>query len=511
MQESAPLSNVIMKYVLLARAAQAILPWLTILTLSLASSGAAAAPGDAQPPGAPPAEPSVAAESQSISAAQAEQPAPEPEPEPPVSIEPAPLAAEPPASEPDMQPVGEEPVQPAPEAPAKPDSKKKGRQPKPAKAHTLYVIPGPAFGVNPVYGVMLGVGATASYYFGDPKTTRQSNILFNLSATTTGQFFNTYKSFVYTKENAWILIGDWRYMNAAEPTFGLGTGPDSAKLVTSGEDIVYNDEIYRGPDAESQLLAFEHVRFHETVFRRVFPDLYLGMGYHLDVHEDIQDGLLDLDEGIITSHYAYSELLGFDPTESFLSGLSLNVLYDSRDSPIGTYTGTYAHLAFRLNSAFLGSSQDSSVLTAEARHYLNLSPKNMGRDVLAGWLMGSFTTSGAVPYLDLFATAYDQFAKSGRGYVQGRFRGEHYMFAEAEYRRHLFDIGPIPLNGTLFFNLQTAGVSRDGVKLFDYIEPAGGAGLRVVLQKATRLSIALDYGVGNYGSTAFYVRMNDTF
>lgn len=135
----------------------------------------------------------------------------------------------------------------------------------------------------------------------------------------------------------------------------------------------------------------------------------------------------------------------------------------------------------------------------------------MGRDVFAFWGYGSFTTSGALPYLDLPATSYDQFGKSGRGYVQGRFRGEHYMMAEFEYRRKLFDLGPIPVRGVLFVNAQTAGMSQGGVKLMEYIEGAGGGGLRFTLQKPTRLSIALDYGVGNYGSSAFYIRMNDTF
>lgn len=381
----------------------------------------------------------------------------------------------------------------------------------PPRAGKLYFIPGPSFGVNPVYGVMLGVGATASYYFGDPKTTRASNMLVNFSFTSKGQFINTYRSFVYTKDDEWILIGDWRYLNSAEPTYGLGTGPDSAKLIQSGGEYEYNDSIYRGPESQSQLLAFEQFRFYETVFKRIYKSTYLGLGYHLDVYEDIRDNLLDLENNVITSHYAYSELMGFDPTQAYLSGVSLNALYDSRDSPIGTYSGTYGRVSFRVNPTFIGSDQDSTSLVLEGRHFLDLGPKVAGRDVLAGWAIGAFTTTGRLPYLDLPATSYDQFGKSGRGYVQGRFRGEHFLYAELEYRRRLFVLGPIPFGGVLFFNLQTAGVSQGGVKLFDHIEPGGGAGLRVTLQRATRLSIALDYGVGNYDSQGFYVRMNDTF
>lgn len=403
---------------------------------------------------------------------------------------------------------------PAPTPEPKSAAEEKSADPKAPprpRAGKLYFIPGPSFAVNPVYGIMLGVGATASYYFGDPKTTRASNALVNFSLTSKGQFINTYRSFIYTKDDEWILIGDWRYLNSAEPTYGLGTGPDSAKLLQSGGEYEYNDDIWSGPLSQSQLLSFEQFRFHETVFRKVYKSTYVGLGYHLDVYDDIQDSLLDLENNVITSHYAYSELRGFDPTQYYLSGLSINALYDSRDSPVGTYSGTYARIGFRMNPTFLGSSQNSTFLLLDARQFLDLSPDASGRDVLAGWAIGAFTTTGAMPYLDLPATSYDLFGKSGRGYVQGRFRGDHFVYAELEYRRRLFVLGPVPIGGVLFFNLQTAGMSGEGVQLFDYVEPGGGGGLRVTLQRATRLSIALDYGVGNYGSTGFYVRMNDTF
>jgi hypothetical protein len=479
---------------------------LTLAFLSLTSLAAAEPTGAAEPVGA--AErtgakgPESAAEEPAEAAAEA------------VAETPASGAIEPPGAT--AEAVAETPLEAAPaggKAPASaPASAETPVQDRHApKAGKLYFIPGPSFGVNPVYGVMLGVGATASYYFGDPKTTRASNILFNFSVTTTGQLINTYRSFVYTKDDDWILIGDWRYLNAAEPTFGLGTGPSSAKLVTSGQDFVYDDNIYRGPDSASQLLTFEQLRFYETVFKRIYPSTYLGLGYHLDVHADIHDNLLDLENDIVTSHYAYSKLMGFDPTQAFTSGISLNALYDSRDSPIGTRSGLYGLVSFRVNAATLGSSKDSSTLALEYRQFFDLSPKASGRDVFAIWAYGNFTTSGALPYLDLPATSYDQFGKSGRGYVQGRFRGEHFVYTELEYRRKLFDLGPIPVRGVVFLNFQTAGVSQDGVKLFEYIEPAGGGGLRFTLQKPTRLSIAIDYGVGNYDSSAFYIRMNDTF
>lgn len=408
-----------------------------------------------------------------------------------------------------------EPSSPAPSQPSAevaPQAKTPaGQAPHPApRAGHLYFLPGPSFGVNPVYGVMVGVGATASYYFGDPKTTRASNMLAGLSFTTNGQILNTYRSIVYTKDDGWILLGDWRYLDTSEPTFGLGTGPDSAKLITSGQEFVYDDNVYRGPMQASQLLAFNQLRLHETVFRRLLPSFYAGIGYHLDLHANIVDQLLDLDAGIVTSHYAYSQAAGFSTTQAILSGFSLNLLYDSRDSAVSAYHGTYAHVAFRYNPTFLGSDQDSTTLWLEFRKFFDLS-QDTGRDVIGLWAFAHLTTSGALPYLDLFATSYDQFGKSGRSYVQGRFRGEHFVYTEMEYRRRLFSLGPFPVGAVAFFNLESAAMSQGGVGLFQYIEPGGGAGLRLMFQKATRATLAIDYGFGNYSSSGFYVRMNETF
>ncbi len=236
----------------------------------------------------------------------------------------------------------------------------------------------------------------------------------------------------------------------------------------------------------------------------------LVLGYHLDYYTDIRDNLLDLDEEIITSHYAYSEEYGFDPKSDSLSGLSLNAMYDSRDSAINAYRGRYALASFRYNFSFLGSDQDASSLWLEYRDYFDLS-QGKARDILAIWAFGNFTTSGDLPYLDLPATSYDQFAKSGRGYVQGRFRGKHMLYTEVEYRRHLFDAWKFPVGAVAFLNAQTASSEGNNIGLFEYIEPGGGGGLRVMLQKTTRTNLTLDYGVGAYGSSGMYIRLNETF
>jgi hypothetical protein len=67
---------------------------------------------------------------------------------------------------------------------------------------------------------------------------------------------------------------------------------------------------------------------------------------------------------------------------------------------------------------------------------------------------------GVAPYLDLPATAMDTYGRSGRGYGEGRFRGE---------------------------------------RLFDTFAPGGGLGLRLLINKHSKTNLCLDFGLGEQG------------
>jgi len=398
------------------------------------------------------------------------------------------------------------------------------------EANKLYLTPVPVIGVNPAFGFIYGVGASASYYFGNPDSTRVSNMLAGVAKTTQGQTIVTLKSTAYMKDDSWIVIGDWRYLNTSQPTYGLGTGPQSSKLVVSGQAPTFDDG---SSFDEGQQLEYKYVRLYETALVQLKKNFYFGLGYHLDKYTDIKDNLLvtgsvNPADDVITSHYAYSINNGFDPSKSTLSGASLNLMFDSRDNAINSYEGRYAFASYRYNSEIIGSDQDSSTLTLDYRDYFNLTPSREYPDVFAIWAYGTFLTSGTVPYLDLPATSYDQYAKSGRGFVQGRFRGEQSLYAEVEYRKHFgeykvpFTNFMMPIGGVIFANAQSmsaeqdAGVfpsSQDGesIALGKEIEPGGGLGLRFMLQKQTRTNLTLDYAVGSYGSSGLYLRLNETF
>jgi hypothetical protein len=182
--------------------------------------------------------------------------------------------------------------------------------------------------------------------------------------------------------------------------------------------------------------------------------LYVGASYRLDRYFSIVDRSLNLSASppVTTSHFAYCEQFGFSKSAYGASGVGAELLYDSRDSTISAYRGWYASGSFRAYPTWLGSSQDATVVHGELRTYLGLSDE-VPRNVIAFWLLGTGVTSGRLPYLSLPSIGWDFANRTGRGYVQGRFRGDAEIYGEAEWRFRLTRDGL--LGGVVFANAAT--------------------------------------------------------
>lgn len=375
--------------------------------------------------------------------------------------------------------------------------------------HGLSFVPLPVIAANPTAGWLFGIAPSLSWLMGPDASTRRSSAIGTAIYTTKKQLMFFLKSNVFLSGDRWNLMGDWRYFDTSQPTFGLGTGSPSATLASSG--FQFDDGSYTNGIDEAQMMEFKYVRFHQTVLRRVAGEFFAGLGYHLDAHFQISDQLLDLSSSppTLTSHYAYSASRSVDPEGYVLSGISLDALYDSRDNPINPYSGRYAFASWRVNPEVLGSDANSSLLWLEYRDYFNLE-RERPRHMIAVWAYGSFALSGTVPYLDLPAIGWDQFGRSGRAYTQGRFRGEHLLYAEAEYR---FPVPGLPdrWGGVLFANATTASNEDADTALFEYIDPGAGLGVRFMLDEQARTNLTLDYAWGKYGAQGFYLNVNETF
>lgn len=282
---------------------------------------------------------------------------------------------------------------------------------------------------------------------------------------------------LYFGHDKWQLIGDWRFYNFPTNTYGLGS---LTKL------------------SDADKINYLHLRVYEMITREVAQDFSVGLGYHLDYHWNIRD--LNAEDGKSTDFQRY----GFTK-QSRSSALSLNLIYDTRDNPNNPYDGLYFNSQFRSNLKGLGGSSNWNSLILDVRKYFPLSKK--WRMELACWAYVWLTLNGKPPYLDLPSTGWDTYNNTGRGYGMGRFRGKHFLYFESEFRFNIMRNGLI--GGVAFVNLQT--VSQYPSNNFNSVQPGGGIGLRIKLNKRTNTNSAVDYGFGSGGSRGFAFNFNEVF
>lgn len=383
------------------------------------------------------------------------------------------------------------------------EEKEKGEKKKEKKINFLIL---PTISVNPTNGFLYGATGTGTWFFGDKKNTQMSVANARIVYTTKNQLITYIKSNIYTKNDDYYLEGDLRYYIYKLPTYGLGTNaPDT----TFNPSFDFNGLEHEGGGG-SYPMDYNFFIFHQTVNKKIVKNLYAGIGYHIDSYWDIRDELLNLDTIPlqITPHWAYSKKFGFDSSAYISSGISVNFIFDSRDNPMNAYKGYYFRLDYRMNATFLGSSKNSTELFFEFKTYVGLS-KKIPRHLLAFWLWGNFQMSGHMPYYTLMSLGDDQKATSGRGYIAGRFRGAQILYGEVEYRFPLLRCAQT-LGGVIFINATTANNDFTGVSLFDYVRPAAGIGLRILMNKNVRLNLTIDYAIG-WKSQGIYFGSPDVF
>lgn len=367
----------------------------------------------------------------------------------------------------------------------------------------------PIIGSNPATGFMLGVGLQYGFKMSGLDT-RFSMVSGSVQLTSKNQKIFLLKNNIYTKNNNIFFTGDWRYLIYSQSTYGLGTNAPIGGLLDYQYSLGGSET---STDSLAQPLNFNFLRLHQSASFRILKrheGFYLGVGYGLDHYSKIVDQKLRLtpEDSLITSHYGYSQYYGFSAVRYSISTLNLNFVWDTRDNMINPYKGHLLMLTWRGGPKFLGNKNPSNFFHVEWRSFHPLSVRNP-RHLIGIWLMGDSTPEGKFPYMTLPATAYDQRSRSARGYAQGRFRGNNFVYGEAEYRFPLSSCGGL-WGGVLFLNGTTANNPLQSLSLFESIRPGYGVGVRLMVDKATRTNLAIDVGFGDK-SSGFYLAATETF
>ena len=341
---------------------------------------------------------------------------------------------------------------------------------------------GPFFSLIPVVGYSLhtgltGVIATSTTFYSDNERKKNSRILINGNYSVYHQYWFTVISNIFFEKVKLHLTGDTRYYKF--PTITYGLGPKST----------FSNPLH---------IDYSYLRFYQVAFREIAPNLFVGMGYNLDLHWNIEADSVpgsDLDQFV-----RYQK-----GNQSISSGISLNIQYDNRKNAVNPQNGIYANIQIRPKLTFLGSNKNWQSLLIDIRRYLKLPVSS--NNILAFWSYNVITLSGTPPYLDLPSIGWDNYSTTGRGYAPGRYTGRNLIYFESEYRFSITGNGL--LGGVIFGNAQSIPNSiSDNIRP---IIPGAGFGLRIKINKYSGTNLAIDYGFGIRGSHGFFFNMGEVF
>ena len=330
-------------------------------------------------------------------------------------------------------------------------------------------------------GEALITSTNAAFNLGNDKVTYLSNITFSPSTNLKGEWNIPFRSNIWSPGNKWNFEGDYRVTFYPQFTWGLGGG-------TAPSDKI--------------LVRYTYVRFYQNALRRIGkkPNLFAGIGYNLDYHINIRT---DIDTVSLAKFTGYRFGTG-SHANSFSSGLTLNLLYDSRNNSLNPLPGWFYNVVARVNPQFLGSQNNWYSLYVDARKYISFDPDKW--NVLAFWSYLWTTLGSHAPYLDLPAITWDANQRSGRGFYPSRYTGKTLWDFETEYRR---SITHDQLLGFVVFGNMNA-VTEPHTSNFAYLHAAAGAGLRLKFNKHSGTNFGMDFAASK-GYWALYFSLGEAF
>ncbi|MCO4293441.1 BamA/TamA family outer membrane protein [Solitalea sp. MAHUQ-68] len=346
------------------------------------------------------------------------------------------------------------------------------------------LLPIPVLGSSQERGVEFGLAGIYSFYL-NKSSLNQRNSTINLigSYTTKKQSKLSLTGNLWTKNNDWHILTDFRYYDF--PSYFYGVGNDTKE---SDKDLINDKKIRLSVDAEKE----------------VTKSFYVGAGVWY-THESISEK----DElGIYNS----SDLEG--KSGGNITYLTLSTTFDNRDVVNYPHKGSYLRLYVQNSFKALASDFNFILTTLDARKYWQIHPNI----VIAAQGYFQSLQGNDKPFFILPQLGNDMLM---RGYYTGRYRDQNYLAIQSELRYRPFakrpDAGLFSLSrGVIAAFIGGGGVFSNSNFNNETIKPNFGIGGRYIFDQRNRLTLRVDYGFGsrNKGepqSSGFYLSLNEAF
>lgn len=298
-----------------------------------------------------------------------------------------------------------------------------------------------------------GLAATYTFYTErNDSTLRPSALLLSASYTQNRQSEFYFQSNTWSKGNVWHLVNEISLINYPYYFYGIGN---------------------ETREADRGLNINRRSRFKTEAERLVIPHFYMGadLQYQYDQFSGVWKNTLP-------PEYMRSMNGGIIMT----GGLSF--IYDTRNHLHYTTKGHYLKLNTAWSPAIL-SAFDFSKMLFQSRSFFSSGNHTIGFHALAESLHGD------PPFYELRQLGG---ANLMRGYYRGRFRDRHYLAGQVEYRLRF-----LPRFGASVFAGTGQVFDNDSFTL-DRFKPNYGGGVRYFFHLRSRLTLRVDYGIGEKNS-----------
>jgi outer membrane protein assembly factor BamA len=312
----------------------------------------------------------------------------------------------------------------------------------------------------------LGLGARAIRVFrhkgADSEQLRPSSLPITLLHTLNNQTIFTSELDLWANENKTYFNSRLELANFPFKFFGIGNSPELETI-------------------ESYTTRFLYV--HLNYEKKIAPGLYIGPRYEFRVDEIYrkEDGGL-LASGIIPGSNGQR-----------ISGLGWVLNFDTRDNIFQPGSGWFNRLQWMTFTPWLGSNFNFDQYAIDLRKYFRTAPKHT-MAVQSWW---GFTT-GLAPFQHLSLIGGSD---RMRGYFEGRYRDNHAMVQQVEYRM------PVYRNlGIVLFAHGGQVANKVTEYSLNRMRYGGGMGFRYRISPEG-LNIRLDFAFGD--QKAFYFGLNE--
>ena len=316
----------------------------------------------------------------------------------------------------------------------------------------------------------IGLSSLFVYYANRDTTNRLSEINGFSFVTLENQFGIWFDHALYSDQNEWLFMGRLRIQSF--PLLYHGIGPNTPEDYLARVDA-------------------NQIMIRERVLRKIGKNLFFGGQADFQRTSAVnfiprtEDSLVELPLGA-----AGSDNLG----------LGLGLVYDSRHNVLNVRDGLFSELAF-LRYSFASTFTFTNI-TTDNRIYRPMGESN----VLAAQLLGQFNF-GNVPFNQLALLGGESIM---RGYYFGRYRANHQIASQVEYRFLPLKLGFTDRIGAAVFG--GAGTVFNDFRGFsiDNFVWSGGAGLRFLLFPKKDIYTRFDIAFTNEGR-GVYIFIGEAF